>query len=237
MVGPGVRRYAVLGQRMASATEASTSPFPGAHRDHAPVAHDPIRHDQKGASFVEFIIVFPFLFLLVFGAIEFSRMMRLQETMTTLTREAAKTVYRRCLGGEDRTCAPYGRDSTGIPTTNVPDMMNESEICLLEELGAVLGIAGGVNGIAARIAIFTVDSNTTILSADVRLPPGLISAPDVIPIMEPDFGSLTAMVKTPLATALLQNNRLVVAEIWWRYSPLIPFFSGYNRTFHNVSIH
>ena len=194
---------------------------------------------QRGASFVEFVIVFPFLFLLVFGAIEFSRMMRLQETMTTLTREAAKTVYRRCLGGENRNCLPYGRDAlTGAPSTStVPGaVMNESQICLLEELGLVMGVANGVNGIAARVAIFGLDDLGNLeVSAQVSWPPGLMAGAD--PIDVGDFGSLTASPPSPLAAAFLQNNRLVTAEIWWQYNPLIPFFSGYDRVFHNVSIH
>lgn len=180
---------------------------------------------ERGASFVEFVIVFPFLFLLVFGAIEFSRMMRLQETMTTLTREAAKTVFRKCLAG-DEMCGGG----------------TETEICMNEELGVLLGVSQNMLGNAfARVAVFKYELQGSppvpviIQEAELRIPlPPAPPTPDPFPTA-PKIQA--AAFPSELMSAIQQNNRLVTAEIWWRYEPIMSFAGAYDRMFYNVSIH
>ena len=48
------------------------------------------RGRRKGAAVVEFAIVAPVLFLLVFGMIEYGRMLMVQQTLTNASREGAR---------------------------------------------------------------------------------------------------------------------------------------------------
>ncbi|MBX7166114.1 MAG: pilus assembly protein [Pirellulales bacterium] len=48
------------------------------------------RRNRKGAALVEFAIVAPILFLLVFGMIEYGRMVMVQQVLTNASREGAR---------------------------------------------------------------------------------------------------------------------------------------------------
>lgn len=48
------------------------------------------QHDRKGAAVVEFAVVAPVLFMIVFGIIEFGRLLMVQQVLTNATREGAR---------------------------------------------------------------------------------------------------------------------------------------------------
>lgn len=47
-------------------------------------------HDRRGTSAVEFAFIAPLFFLLIFGMIEFSRAMMVQQALTSASREGAR---------------------------------------------------------------------------------------------------------------------------------------------------
>ncbi len=50
----------------------------------------PCRRERRGAAVVEFAVVAPILFLLVFGMIEYGRLVMVQQVLTNATREGAR---------------------------------------------------------------------------------------------------------------------------------------------------
>lgn len=75
----------------------------GAHR----------KSGERGASLVEFAIVAPLLFLLLFGVIEFARVVSAYTTVWTGAREGAR--YATTSGGSDISSGiPRNRDCAGI---------------------------------------------------------------------------------------------------------------------------
>lgn len=75
----------------------------------------PCRNDRRGAALVEFAVVAPILFLLVFGMIEYGRMVMVQQIITNGAREGAR------LGVLDGT-------STGDVTTAVNDYLANASV-------------------------------------------------------------------------------------------------------------
>jgi len=53
-------------------------------------AYRPCRRNRRGAAAVEFAIVAPIFFLMVFGMIEFGRMVMVQQVLTNASREGAR---------------------------------------------------------------------------------------------------------------------------------------------------
>lgn len=62
-------------------------------------------HRDKGASLVEFAVVAPLLFLLLFGVIEFGRAIATHTAVTTAAREAAR--FATTVGTGDEAIPPY----------------------------------------------------------------------------------------------------------------------------------
>lgn len=64
------------------------------------------RRDDRGAAAVEFALVMPMLFLLVFGIVDFGRMWNMQLTVTHAAREGVRVA---ALGGPSATSAAEAR--------------------------------------------------------------------------------------------------------------------------------
>lgn len=58
--------------------------------------HESDVHHERGVSLVEFAMVAPFLLLVIFGAIEFTRLLRVSQLAISLSREMANVGFRAC---------------------------------------------------------------------------------------------------------------------------------------------
>ena len=61
----------------------------GAHRCSAVVRHARGKH-RRGAAVVEFAVIAPLLFMLIFGMLEFGRLIMVQQVLTNASREGAR---------------------------------------------------------------------------------------------------------------------------------------------------
>ena len=59
--------------------------------------------NQEGKSLIEFALIIPFLFFLVFGGVESFRMVSTIEVLSTLAHEVGNASFRNCIGMEERT--------------------------------------------------------------------------------------------------------------------------------------
>ena len=57
------------------------------------------RRKRRGAAVVEFAIVAPLFFLLIFGMIEYGRMVMVQQVITNASREGARRAVAKTAGG------------------------------------------------------------------------------------------------------------------------------------------
>lgn len=69
---------------------ATACPKPGRQRFTLEKLRQVCRKHRKGAAVVEFAVVAPVLFLLIFGMIEFGRMVMVQQVLTNASREGAR---------------------------------------------------------------------------------------------------------------------------------------------------
>ena len=155
---------------------------------------------EKAAAFIELALVLPFIVLVLVATVEFSRVLRVRELMTTLGSEAAKIAFRECSDLEPRICGLEGDSADG---------------CLS---GVRRGIDGlQIEGIAAAeisISLYRWDDDGAIatrigVSRDDELYPGQ---------SEYDENRVTK----ELEELVRAHDVIAIAEIYYDYKPLIP---------------
>ena len=116
-------------------------------------------HSESGAAAVEFALIASFLFLLLFGIIEFGRIFSELEVMNSAAREGARAAAVRGTGEEVATAVetaaqPYGIDETptadivcddstsGDPVTVAWDQNFQISVGLLPNFNQTLEIKG-----------------------------------------------------------------------------------------------
>lgn len=113
------------------------------------------RMNDRGAAAVEMALVLPMLLLLVFGIIDFGRMLNAQITLTEAAREGARASV---LGGDPNAAAKAAATNLGIPDpTTVPcpadptatdnaTVTTTYTFHFITPVGAIAGLFGGTFG-------------------------------------------------------------------------------------------
>ncbi len=84
--------------------------------------------DRRGAAVVEFAFVAPVLFLLIFGMIEYGRMVMVQQVLTNAAREGARlAVLDGTTGAEVKTSVVNYLTSAGIAAADTDVTVNPAE--------------------------------------------------------------------------------------------------------------
>lgn len=90
-----------------------------------------LRRQRRGAAAVEFALVAPVLFLLVFGMIEFGRLVMVQQILTNASREGARLAVLDDITVSDvsTTVSTYltGASVSGATTSVSPDPLSTAE--------------------------------------------------------------------------------------------------------------
>ena len=159
------------------------------------------RLGERGAILLEFGLIFPFLFLLLVGSVEFSRSLRIREMMSILSREAAYQAFRQCASEvSPRVC-------TGTIST--------TDACLtrihLELGGLAQAILGGNVPYGLSMSVYSYDaSKDTVLwlgiSHDINGTAHHTELTDTI-------------VRNKYLPLLQQHRVIAVSEVSYRFSP------------------
>ncbi len=181
---------------------------------------------ERGVSMVEFLLVFPFVFIILVGAIEFAHQMRIKESLTSLGREAGQEAFRRCANGmSNQSCGKSGGET-------------QTTSCLrnwvAEPIAALSTALRG--GMMVRLSVYAYDADTGepflagVIPAETD-PPGTKFTLD-------DFDSTPSAGPPGRFAPLLQaHGQLVISEVWYLYSPIIPILSPMNQWMYNASIY
>ena len=89
-----------------------------------------VRKNRRGATVVELAVVAPLLFLLIFGMIEFGRLVMVEQILTNAAREGARRgiLEQSTRSGVEAAVAEYLKDSSvrGATVTVSPDVLSKA---------------------------------------------------------------------------------------------------------------
>ena len=181
---------------------------------------------ERGVSMVEFLLVFPFIFIILVGAIEFAHTMRLKETMTSIGREAGQEAFRRCgNGSSDQSCGKSGGETQ--TTSCLRNWVAEPIAVLSTALHA---------GMMVRLSVYAYDTTTSEPFLAGEIPEA--SAPPGSRFTLADFDSTPSSGQPGKYAALLQaHGQIVISEVWFQYEPIIPLLTPANQWMYNASMY
>lgn len=131
------------------------------------------RHTRKGTAVVEFALVAPLFFLLVFGIIEFGRLIMVQQIVTNTAREAARMAI---IDGANLTSIKNtletDLDDMSVPNATVTLIELADSGGLGERIEAVvtvnLGEVSWLPGSYVGFDAFTITSNCTMRKESIQ---------------------------------------------------------------------
>jgi Flp pilus assembly protein TadG len=147
---------------------ASRSAIWGAEKgtvDHRPARSSRQHARDRGATAVEFALLFPLLMLIVFGTIDFGRVLNTQITLTQAAREGARldalgvpnaNVVARAQGAATG-LTPVNVTVTGCPPGAGPTadavVAVSYQFSFVTPIGAIAGLIGGSGGLGSPVTL------------------------------------------------------------------------------------
>ena len=176
---------------------------------------------------VEFLLVFPFVFIMLVGAIEFAHTMRLKETMTSLGREAGQEGFRRCGNGmSDQSCGKSGGET-------------QTTACLKNWVAEPITLLASAlkTGMMIRLTVFAYDTTTSEPFIAGIIPPDTDPPGTKFSLADFDSTPSSGGPAGKYAALLESHGQLVVSEVWFQYTPIIPLLTPPNQWMYNASIY
>ena len=165
-------------------------------------------NSSQGASLVEFAMVLPLLFTIIFGGIEVTRVLQSWQKMSNLAKESSNLAFRSC-----------------YLSTNIQDCLENaySKIDQLKDQilpGSTIIISmykyNNSSGRAEVLGNYPTTGSTTL--GNTKYTPTL--------------------VKSQLSTVYTNKQKIVISEIYYRYPPIsLIFNSMLNKVIYEESIY
>jgi len=168
------------------------------------------RIDEKGAVLIEFAIVWPIMFLIVFSGIEYSRSFRNMQMAASLSREAASVAYRDC-------------------ASDIPGDEHLSP-CLIRVRNNIERLAENLNeGSKIVISVYGIDSGSMErLGISPSIGNGLGTDLDNLYFDYSRFSPTASGINgnIDVDANFDGHRRIVIAEAWVPFQPLLPGYAS-----------
>lgn len=128
------------------------------------------RHHERGLTTVEFAVVGAVLLILLFGVLEFGRLMYTFAVLGEGTRRAARLAAVCPLGSPNITATADFADSPGFTTANV-------QVQYLDATGQPTGIYSAINYVQVQIVGYSIPLSIPFINPTVTSPPFTVSLP------------------------------------------------------------
>lgn len=165
--------------------------------------------DEQGNAILEFAVILPLLFVIIFGTVEFSRLFGVKEFQTLVTREAASIAFRHCFERSTRNCDTS--QFLGFPNL---DTTNTVDACI-SRFGTEIDnfIATIFPGSTLTISFYSLDEFSR---NPVRL--GITTRRDsqVVPTRS-NYNTINVADPTGFGLMLDNNEVMVIAEVFFEY--------------------
>ena len=183
---------------------------------------------QRGASFLEFIIVAPILLLVAGGTVELARYIRFRQIADVLSKEAAMRAYRECdITQVEFTSRPprvFNRqsedDATDPKGTSflIKNCLNTVNAAMEGTLNAS-GIQGGI-----ILSMYRFDfANLVPTPGCSAANPTRIPAANPSSVYAPQAGGISGPNGIVTGTWGCTTGRVVISEVTFQYNPIINY--------------
>jgi len=182
------------------------------------------RRQQRGASFLEFIMVAPVMLLVAGATVELSRFIRFRQVADVLSKEAAMRAYRQC----DITKVKFESSSPSVskaPTVDEDQSATDIQNCLnttsnnIQNTLAQAGITGSV-----ILSMYRFEFNQLVPTpACTGQTPRKIISQNSTSVYNPTVNGISGPNGTVTGRWGCTTGRVVISEVAFRYTPIINY--------------
>jgi hypothetical protein len=176
------------------------------------------RGQQRGASFLEFIMVAPIMLLVAGATVELSRFIRFRQVADVLSKEAAMRAYRQC----DRTSVKFTNGEVlvnQLVTTPLIQGCLDNVKASIEATLAGTGIPGSVT-----ISMYRFDyANPVPTAGCAAQAPQAITSQNPNSAYQPRAGGIAGPNGIVTGTWGCTTGRVLISEMTFVYAPIINY--------------
>lgn len=176
------------------------------------------RGQQRGASFLEFIMVAPIMLLVAGATVELSRFIRFRQVADVLSKEAAMRAYRQC----DITRVQFTNGGISVDPAITTPVIQACLDGIKASTEATLG-GTGIRG-TVTISVYRFDyRNLVPTSGCSTQAPTQITSQNPTSAYQPRAGGILGPNGIVTGTWGCTTGRVVISEVTFQYNPIINY--------------